>query len=252
MVRPWLPACDTAQAQDAVRAAVARWATGWFGPDHTLRTAPILGSSLRKIEWFGAAGAHAGVLSTDIAKLGLAAAGGHGELANRRDKAVFEQLGQQIWQSLAPPFCWDGNDGASVPGANAVPGPKDACFAVTSRNGGWALYLALDQTAIVMARRGVERISNRPALGSIRDAISTERCILSGHLGRASLSSSELASLTKGDVIMLDLLRTKPVPLLVNYVNPEQGTAYIESNTGALRVNIDTPISLQTRSSASS
>lgn len=231
-----------------MRVVVERWATGWFGSGHKVAITPTPGSSLRTLEWRGAAGARAGIKRADLAKLGSAAAGGHGDLVNRRDRAVFEQLGQQIRRSLAALFRWDGERDASTPGPEIGPGAKDACFVVTPHGSAWTLYLALGPVALTVARRGRTAPNPAPEIGTLLSAIDSEFCSVSGHLGNASLSSSELGSLTKGDVIMLDRVRTDPVPLLVNDAFPVEGTAKIESNASALQVRVYTPISLQTRS----
>ena len=241
---PWLPVCGRGEVDAAIQSVVHRWASEWFVDGGDIHSTFTPHTAARRALWVNGGGTMVGCADGDLAKLGFAAAGMRGDLANMIDARAFEQLGKSICLRLIETFGSHESQTCEPVAGFADIDKSQQCYAVTPADRSWLLFLSLTPAAIVRARRGLANRRKYPVLGKLEDALASETCKIGGHLGSANLNAADVGSLAIGDVIMFDRKKSEAVPLVVNGTFPAMGSARIESDNGELRFGIETAVSL--------
>ncbi|MEQ1540694.1 MAG: FliM/FliN family flagellar motor C-terminal domain-containing protein [Novosphingobium sp.] len=238
----WLPDGSANEVQVAVWKMVAQWVEDWIADPPPFDVAAIPSGQL-VTEWHGAAGTTVGCETGGDSHLGLAICGGQGDLANAGDVYVLERVAGDACAALAV-LCGAQTHTAHAQCSSPVPVPGGAAFRVTPRDRSWSVVLKLTDEAIVAARRKAFATGYRPSLGRVIDALEQEPCAVSIHLGHARLFAGELESLGVGDVIVFDRQTDQPLPLLIEDISCQSGSARPTAQGERLSFAVVTPPSL--------
>lgn len=239
---PWLPAPTSGEQEAAVCKIMTRWSGTWIASAPKLRCVALPRSAAGALRWHGPAIARVGITDDTEVSLGYAACAGRAERANPRDRDLLKQIGADMVRDLAQ-FMED----AIGPGLVARDDdPADACFQMVAQDDAWSLALAVRPDALVRLRQAAAGRKRKSVFGKMSDSLTDLPIRLGCHLGAATLTADQVASLAVGDLIVLDNLLDAALPLLVARDRSAGGSAQIHADDGTIAMTIvESPSFLQ-------
>ncbi|MBN8501785.1 MAG: FliM/FliN family flagellar motor switch protein [Sphingomonadales bacterium] len=248
-VEPWLPAAAPGAVEQAIRKIVARWEGQWFvGPPAIKVTGQAI-NSLRGEAWSALGDVFVGQMRDTLTQVGLKVCNDAGQPHNPRDSALLAKVGRDAIDELLGAL-----------GVRSEPA-KTRFETISNRKGllgfkithsveSWSLALVVGPVAQIRIRQLAARSEVAPQLGSLKDALEVEAFVLSAFLGQSQLSSSEVAALGIGDVVMFDRKVADPAPLEISGRVPKQGSARVVRHGDVLSLTLTSEISVEARETA--
>ncbi len=249
VVTAWLPPAANGAFEIAIAKLTERWTQDWFSGSGQVIVNAALARSTRSTSWSAFDSVTIGMGRNGFAVLGSAICNGIGEPENRRDRRILEELGTAACQDLAQVFGAT-PDAALIGKSDGVELDRLARFTVACAQGKWTLVLALGAETLIFARQHAAQSGMPPTLGSLAAGLANEDCPIVAHLGRATISTGELAAISKGDVIQFDRGIQAPVPLVIAGRNPAHGSARVVMAGRDMCLTMTDPISIEAREAA--
>lgn len=241
-VEPWLPPAAEGAVENAIRKIVDRWQATWFAGSSKVGVAGQTVNALRSSTWFQLDDAFVGQMRDTSISVGLKVCDNQGHPHNPRDSAVLAEVGREAIDDLFDSLgLRPGQIKAKFEEIVARKGLSGYAIACLGKS--WSLSLVVGRSAQVGIRKLAARSGNAPELGSFENALGSETCSVSAHLGRSRLNSGEVAALGIGDVVVFDRKIVDAAPLEVSGRYPVNGRVRIAKQGKSLDLTLTSKIS---------
>jgi flagellar motor switch/type III secretory pathway protein FliN len=239
--RTWLPAgASPDKAEAALTRMVAIWSSHWFAGSEEPRTARFgradeAGRDLRNIGWHRCdTGAAVGIGAGGTIALGARAMGVASDIGDRTaaDLALLRQLGEECLQDLRKRVQTLLDLESSLQWRETPQAPAPDAMIVRSELGsrGDVVQLAIAMTSWQLARlirSCLPTVPELPQLATAQAALAGAELRLSAMLGGCELTLAEVEALAPGDVLVLDHLVDRAMPLAIEYRVAGRGTCIV-------------------------
>lgn len=224
----WLPPAGTHDIESALARVVGDWLSEWIASRPPLKTTKRPKGEARTMQWRGIPGAMVGVGSGMEAQLGLAVCDQRAAKENPSDSQLLGLVGNEMLDRLEEFLAGIGGQKAASSHAPSVATVgDDELFVLNPPSAEWSLGFRLSADLLIALRRMAAGVSARPVLGNRKVALGEELAALGCHLGQARLTAGEVASLSAGDLIVLDRKTSDALPLTIECNSPTAGRVKI-------------------------
>jgi flagellar motor switch/type III secretory pathway protein FliN len=246
MASLWLPPPQDGDLVRCLRQIMEQVLPHWLPQGRSLDIAPgrLAGRGIRFAGIFGSLQ----IAENELSALGQAACNGEGDLGNPADWRILDNLGRQVAQGIVDLL--DGqlgfqptNSDAGEPKANV---PSPLYHRLRRQGEGWTLAIAMRSDAVVRLRRqvaGSARALTAPV--PLLEALGEVPVDLGCHLGRAGLVAGDIATLSPGDLIVLDGVVAQPAALTVNGDLTQAGQARVARKGDRLTVAVTQSVRIE-------
>ncbi|KRC78110.1 flagellar motor switch protein FliM [Sphingomonas sp. Root241] len=239
--RTWLPAdASPDKAQAALTRTVAIWSNHWFARSEEPRAgrfgrANEIGRDLRDVAWHRCdTGAAVGIGAGGTIALGARAMGVASDIGDRTaaDLALLRQLGEECLQDLRKRVraLLDLESSVQWRETPQAPAPEDMVVRSELGSRGDAVQLAIAMPPWLLARlirSCLPTAPELPPLATAQAALAGAELRLSAMLGGCELTLAEVEALAPGDVLVLDHLVDRTMPLAIEYRIAGRGTCTV-------------------------
>lgn len=246
MASLWLPPPSDGDLIRCLRQIMGQVLPHWLPQSRSLDIAPgrLAGRGIRFAGDFGSLA----IAEHDLPALGQAACNGEGDVVNPADRRILGNLGRQVAQGLVDLL--DEQLGLQPTDSDANESDAQSASLIYHRlrrqGEDWTLSLAMRPDAVVRLRRqvaGTARALAAPV--SLLEALGEVPVDLGCHLGHAGLVAGDIATLSSGDLIVLDGLVAKSAPLTINGDLVQAGTARVARKGDTLSVTVTQSVRIE-------
>ncbi|WP_197279283.1 FliM/FliN family flagellar motor switch protein [Novosphingobium sp. AAP1] len=218
----------------------------WLPHGHALDIAPgrLAGRGILFAGSFGSLQ----IAENELPALGQAACNGEGDTGNPADRRILDHLGRQVVQGIADLLdeqlgFQPTNSDTNEPYAQSA----SLLYHRLRRQGEeWTLSLAMRPDAVVRLRRqvaGTARVLSAPV--PLLEALGEVPVDLGCHLGCAGLVAGDIATLSPGDLIVLDGIVAQPAALTVNGALAQAGQARVARKGDTLTIAVTQSVRIE-------
>lgn len=240
----WLPVPCPGEIESAIKRIFEAWLAEWLAEVPDISVARRSRVELRSLHWEGQGLARAGLSQEAQAILGLSVIGGGGAIDQADDRAILQHIGVALCADFAGFLDQLTGSSDRKPNKAGPPASERTEFFLLTSSMGWGIAIEVDVATITQIRRRAAGSGHPSQLGTRTASYAAQSVPIGCHLGHASLTAKDIASLGVGDLIVLDRRTDEPLPITIDGIIPVNGSAQIMRDDNGTRVTLTERINL--------